>query len=169
LTSDVNASLAFRFSPWVRFSAFGSVPPLGKLTKPQRSLFRALAAVLSRRPETTHLPVETLTKARQYAAMGFFPRLSLGWNYTPARIRKVLNEGLTVSVVGGTRGDNTPGWTVRSIPESRVQRRQLQAHLPGRKIIICPKIAGSAKCGSCIACGAKGPKSADVVIYPAHQ
>lgn len=142
-------------APWIRFSAFGSVP--ASLTDEQSHAFRAIASVLD--PERTHFPVETRDKVDLYRALGFHPRLSL---------QTAVPEALDVplSVVADDPADRARGWTGRNMDRARQLRRDLQARFPRASVKVCPAVLGSAKCGQCRACSGLG--GADVTIFPGH-
>jgi hypothetical protein len=151
-------------APWIRLSAFGSVPSATQLTEKQAELFRRLGAKLAPVSERVHFPVETASKYKLYTKLGFFPRLSLGTNPSTKRLRRAMHANEQVSLVADS-GDRKPGWTKRQIDYARTLRRKLQKRFPAKAIKVCPAVAGSAKCGACTLCSHNG---ADIVIYPRH-
>jgi hypothetical protein len=165
-------------APWVRLSAFGTVPPSEVLqaSKPLTKAFRKLAELLGPLASRVHFPVETADKLATYRALGFRPRLSLQ-TQDPDEIVDAVRAGIPVSLSVGDPADKAPGWTLRNKDRARNFARKLRALLPGKRVTVCPAVLGRAKCGDCTACadpgiagskGLKGPKGAHVVIYPLH-
>jgi hypothetical protein len=140
-------------APWIRFSAFGSVPE--SLTTQQVAYFKALALRLSDSP--VHFPVESAEKALLYRSLGFRPRLSLGRQNVATFVAARVADYPTVSLVAGAKRGKS------SIPQAHVMARDLRAH--GITAIVCPAIAGGRKCGQCTACA---DQRVDAVIYPFH-
>jgi hypothetical protein len=151
-------------APWIRLSAFGSVPSATQLTEKQTELFRQLGEKLAPVSERVHFPVETASKYKLYTRLGFFPRLSLGNNPSSKRLCRAMHADEQISLVADT-GDRKLGWTKRQIDYARALRRKLQKRFPAKTVKVCPAVAGSAKCGECTLCGRDG---ADIVIYPRH-
>lgn len=150
-------------APWIRFSVFGSVPPAARLTETDRKHLIMLAGFCD--PETTHLPVETLAKVRTYQKLGFFPRLSLGPNPSTRRIRNMLKLGIPISLIVDPM-HQAPGWTDHAKTLAKLTARKLRK-IYQKKILVCPAIIGSAKCGQCKACNGL-PSSPNIIIYPKH-
>jgi hypothetical protein len=167
-----------RTAPWVRLSAFGTVPPSEVLqaSAPLTKAFRKLAKLLSPLAARVHFPVETADKFNAYRALGFHPRLSLQ-TQDPDEIADAVRAGIPVSLAVGDPSDKAPRWTLRNKERARSFARKLRALLPGKRVTVCPAILGRAKCGDCTACadpdiagskGLKGSKGSHVVIYPLH-
>jgi hypothetical protein len=153
-------------APWIRISAFGSVPPAGRLSRLQRDLMGNFLRMLEQRdPTTVHFPVETSEKQKAYRVGKYFPRLSLGLNPSLRRISGWLRKGRPISM---TYGPETlePGYTRAAISGSKTLARELRRKSPDHNIKVCPAIAGNAKCGACKLCSLSG---ADLVIYPLHK
>jgi hypothetical protein len=153
-------------APWIRISAFGSVPPVSRLSRLQRDLVGSFLRVLEQRdPATLHFPVETSEKQEAYRVGKYFPRLSLGLNPSIRRISGWLQKGRPIAM---TYGPETlePGYTRAAIPGSKTLARELRRKFPDHNIKVCPAIAGNAKCGACKLCALDG---ADLVIYPLHK
>jgi len=145
--------------PWIRFSAFGTVP---HDPNPNREDWLALAAKLSQFQGRVHFPVETTTKFERYAALGFSPRLSLQSASVPSILGHTrLGRPVAVTV----RGDKQGGESAKraNIRESRILASKLRSL--GRSAVVCPAIAGSSKCGKCRACA---DTRVSTVIYPEH-
>lgn len=150
-------------APWIRFSVFGSVPPATRLTETDRKHLTMLAGFCD--PEKTHLPVETLAKVRTYQELGFAPRLSLGPNPATRRIRNMVKLGIPISLIVDPMHQK-PGWTEQAKILAKQTARKLRKIYQG-KILVCPAIIGSAKCGECKACNGL-PGSPNIIIYPKH-
>jgi hypothetical protein len=150
---------------WIRISAFGSVPPTGRLSRLQRDLMGSFLRMLAQRdPTTVHFPVETPEKQEAYRVGEYFPRLSLGLNPSPRRISGWLQKGRPVAMAYDP-GTREPGYTRAAISGSKTLARDLRRKFPDHNIKVCPSIAGNAKCGACKLCALDG---ADLVIYPLH-
>lgn len=144
-------------APWVRFSAFGSVPE--SLTREQLQGFQDLAQGLDL--DKVHFPIENLSKAITYRALGFRPRLSLGLTDNPDHIANSLESFPMISLTyGETR---SAGKNNRNTPGAKAFAKKLNSQ--GIKAIVCPAIAANSKCGECRACAS--PK-VQAVIYPFH-
>lgn len=146
--------------PWLRVSAFGSVPP----TVPRG--LRGFLARLRDAGTPVHLPVETARKARRYrAAVGDLVavRESVA---TPRRWRTAPGP---VSTVAGSM-DTPPRERLEAARDAAADRRRRT----GRRVVVCPAVAAGtlrrgaasrAKCGACTACS----DAATDVVYPAHS
>lgn len=147
-------------APWVRLSAFGSVPP----TPPER--LRRLLERLRDAGTPVHLPVESPHKARRYRqAVGDVVAV----RESVATLRRWRTAPGPVSGVAGSMAD-TPRERVADAKVAAADR----ARRTGRRVVVCPAVAeralrgrratGSAKCGRCTACADPGVD----VVYPAH-
>ena len=152
------AAAAYRL-PWLRISAFGSVParvPAG---------LRPLLTRLVRAGTPVHLPIETAAKASRYRraldGVGIAVRESM------TSRRRWRTAAVPASIVAGTM-QQTPRERVDAAKAAAAER----ADRTGRRAIVCPAVAAKhlrtgsdrAKCGICTACA---DPSVDVV-YPAH-
>jgi hypothetical protein len=143
-------------APWVRFSAFGSIYSV--ISEAMREpLMRVALAV---RNGFYHFPVETIAKARTMRELGFDAvRVSCADNLT--KMHLALAEGLATSlVIAGPKralGKNRRAHSAPAFAKAHELRKS------GIKALVCPAIAGSAKCGACRACA---NNDVQVVIYP---
>lgn len=146
--------------PWLRISAFGSVPAV----PPQR--LRAMLERLRDAGTPVHLPVETSRKARRYRqAVGDIVAV----RESVATLRRWRTAPGPVSGVAGSMADS-PRERVASAKAAAADR----ARRTGRRVVVCPAVAeralrgrratGSAKCGRCTACA----DPAVDIVYPAH-
>ncbi len=148
--------------PWLRVSAFGSVPTIPPPNFRQFCLPFADG-------KTLHLPVESYSKTVQYR------KVLRGLNVAVRRSCPTVNHFIRasiqdnpVSVVVGNM-DQTPR---ERLDESRLVAKK-RSRLTNRKCIVCPAIAvqhmnkpsKKAKCGNCTACA----NSKIDIIYPAHR
>jgi hypothetical protein len=160
-------------APWVRLSAFGTVPPSAVLqaSAPLTKAFRKLAKLLGPHASRVHFPIETADKFNAYRALGFHPRLSLQ-HQNPDEIVDMVRAGIPVSLSVGDPADKAPRWTLRNKERARIFARKLRSSLPGKRVTVCPAILGRAKCGACTACAdpdVAGSKGSHVIIYPLHR
>lgn len=141
--------------PWLRVSAFGSVPesvPAG---------FGELMADAAAAGIPVHLPVETPEKAATYAA-AVGPGVAVRLSATPDQW--LTHDGPASTVAG--RMTDTPRERLQLAREAAKARRAAT----GRRCGVCPAVASRTlkgrpvKCGECTLCADPG---ADVV-YPAH-
>ena len=146
-------------APWIRASAFGSIPAPDKITDKQYKLLETFAAGITN--ERLHWPVETLDKARLLRSVGFNPRYSAGLDVTKAisAVIQGFNTSLVVEGPKKARGKNKRKYSEPAF----IAMRDLTSQ--GINSKVCPAIAGSAKCGACTLCS---DKSIDVIIYPMH-
>lgn len=147
-------------APWLRVSAFGSVPP-----KPPPRLRRLLER-LAGAGTPVHLPVESPAKARRYRqAVGDIVAV----RESVATLRRWRTAPGPVSSVAGSMAES-PRERVTAAKAAAADR----ARRTGRRVVVCPAVAeralrgrratGSAKCGRCTACA----DPAVDVVYPAH-
>lgn len=152
------AAAAYRL-PWLRISAFGSVPakvPAG---------LRPLLLRLVRAGTPIHLPVETAQKASRYrralASTGIAVRESM------TSRRRWRTAEVPASIVAGSM-DQSPRDRVAAAKAIAAERT---VHT-GRRAVVCPAVAAKhlrtgsarAKCGLCTACA----DPAIDIVYPAH-
>lgn len=139
--------------PWIRFSAFGSVPP-----NPEENadLWRTLASKLDPVRDRVHFPVETAEKYINYQSLGFSPRLSLQTDSVVSAVTAV-EDGLRVSMV--PRGETKKA----AISAAEVKAADIRS--AGKTAVVCPAITKGSKCGACKACASF---DVDVVLYPEH-
>ena len=146
-------------TPWIRLSAFGTVP---HDPAPNQEDWTQLAAKLSRFAGRVHFPVETTLKFQRYAALGFSPRLSLQSASVPSILGHTrLGRPVAVTVRGDKQGKESA--KLANTRESKILARKLRKL--GRSAVVCPAIAGSSKCGKCRACA---DTRVSAVIYPEH-
>jgi len=145
--------------PWIRLSAFGTVP---HDPTPNQEDWIQLAEKLARFAGKVHFPVETMLKFQRYAALGFSPRLSLQSASVPSILGHTrLGRPVAVTVRGDKQGKESA--KVANVRESRILARKLRKL--GRSAVVCPAIAGESKCGRCRACA---DTRVSAVIYPEH-
>ena len=145
--------------PWIRLSAFGTVPH-----DPSKNAedWIQLAAKLAQFSGRVHFPVETVTKLTRYQALGFHPRLSLQSASVPSILGHTrLGRPVAVTVRGDKQGKESA--KSANVRESQTLARKLRGL--GRSAVVCPAIAGSSKCGKCRACA---DTRVSTVIYPEH-
>lgn len=144
-------------APWIRFSAFGSIP-----TVVSRDWFQNMKRVAAHLPmDRVHFPVETLFKAATVKALGFMPRVSA--TTSEAKLRDILTNAHVASLVVDC-GKRVRGRNKRKTAQPAFDTaRELNAE--GIKTKVCPAITGSAKCGQCRLCADPTVK---VIIYPLH-
>jgi hypothetical protein len=158
LTSP-KALAKFNAAPWIRASAFGSIPAPEQITDDQYSLLKDLATGITNK--AIHWPVETLDKARLLRSVGFNPRYSAGLDVSKA-ISAVIQGFNTSVVIQGPKRATGKNKRKHSEP-AFIAMKDLSSQ--GITSKVCPAIAGSAKCGACKLCA--DPKI-DVIIYPMH-
>lgn len=147
-------------SPWIRFSAFGSIPAISKIKKADREKFKALAASIENH-QKIHFPVETLAKYNFLKSAGFNPRLSLS-EKTSGLKNHIAKDRLISIVVAGKKmatGKNKRANSQKAFDTMRELNKQ------GIKTKVCPAIPANAECGSCTLCANPEIK---VIIYPKH-
>ena len=146
-------------APWIRASAFGSIPAPEQITDEQYSLLQTFAAGIDN--PNLHWPVETLDKARLLRSVGFNPRYSAGLdvNKCVSAVIQGFNTSLVVEGPKKARGKNKRKHSEPAFIAMRDLTNQ------GITAKVCPAIAGSAKCGACTLCS---DKDTDVIIYPMH-
>jgi len=143
-------------APWIRFSAFGSIPAPNQWSDADRENLRIIADALDHR--RVHFPVETTEKAEALKALGFHPRVSDGQaNDTNGQVSRVVMGHVVVT--GAMPKDRAREVSAPAFEEAK------RIRATGKSAVVCPAIVGNNKCGQCKACGANG---ADVVIYPRH-
>jgi len=146
-------------APWVRFSAFGSIPDPAKLSEQARDNLQHIADKLTN--PNVHFPVETVEKASFLQSIGFFPRLSIATDIDRAESLLIRGFKLSAAVVGHKRA---VGKNKRAHSEPAFQKaKELRAK--GINAKVCPAIPGSAKCGDCKLCARR---DVDLIIYPVH-
>ena len=146
-------------TPWIRVSAFGTVPH-----DPAQNAedWLALASKLAKFNGKVHFPVETTLKFARYQALGFAPRLSLQSVSIPSILGHTrLGRPVAVTVRGEKMGRESA--KTANVRESQILARNLRRL--GRSAVVCPAIAGNAKCGKCRACA---DTRVSTVIYPEH-
>jgi hypothetical protein len=154
-------------APWVRFSAFGSLPH--SLSDAGRTFFGRIVrtAVQVAGAGRVHVPVESVRKYRLYSAIagaaGVVVRLSA---HTYERAMAHTRKGIAISIVERkVAGEKTAARLDRA-KETAARFRKA-----GRTAMVCPAIAADirgtepVKCGKCKACGSD---RVDVVVYPEH-
>jgi len=145
--------------PWIRLSAFGTVP---HDPNPNREDWILLASKLAKFSGRVHFPVETVLKFQRYASLGFAPRLSLQSASIPSILGHTrLGRPVAVTVRGEKMGRESA--KTANVRESQILARNLRRL--GRSAVVCPAIAGNAKCGKCRACA---DTRVSTVIYPEH-
>lgn len=146
-------------APWIRASAFGSIPAPEQITDEQYSLLQNFAAGIDN--PNLHWPVETLDKARLLRSVGFNPRYSAGLdvNKCVSAVIQGFNTSLVVEGPKKARGKNKR----KHSEPAFIAMRDLTSQ--GITSKVCPAIAGSASCGACTMCA---DKDIDVIIYPMH-
>jgi hypothetical protein len=148
--------------PWIRFSAFGSVPNR-PLTAPEVQAFVDLVRAF---PPCTpvHFPVETREKAERFRALSFafdLPLVVRESCQSDARAKECLEKGLPSS---------------RIVYEGSTKRERLANAIAYAKqtpgATVCPAIASTilkrdhkVKCGECKLC-AIGSRT--LILYPQH-
>jgi hypothetical protein len=144
-------------APWIRFSAFGSIPMVASW-----DWFQSMKKVASALPlDRVHFPVETLVKAATVKAMGFIPRVSAATS--EAKLLDILKNDHVASLVVNC-GKRVRGKNKRVTAQPAFDKaKELTAK--GIRTKVCPAITGSAKCGQCKLCA---DSSVKVVIYPLH-
>ena len=146
-------------TPWIRLSAFGTVP---HDPNKNREDWLTLASKLARFNGRVHFPVETALKFQRYQALGFSPRLSLQSASVPSILGHTrLGRPVAVTVCGEKTGRESA--KTANVRESQNLARKLRGL--GRSTVVCPAIAGDSKCGKCRACASD---AVSVVIYPEH-
>lgn len=156
-----------RIIPWLRISAFGSVPnsPTAEFIAALRDLLQLARA----HDIPVHLPVEGKRKADLYrAAVGDLCAVRM--SAVSARSAAAA-AGQPLSITAGQAGQ-----PLRSrIIDAKRTARQLQSR-SGRRAVVCPAVAAAfnrklgaaaapkAKCGSCTACA----DPAVDIVYPLH-
>lgn len=158
LTSP-KALAKFNSAPWIRASAFGSIPAPEQVTDEQYSLLQTFAAGIDN--PNLHWPVETLDKARLLRSVGFNPRYSAGLDMSKA-VSAVIQGFNTSLVVEGPKKARGKNKRKHSEPAFIAMRDLTSQGITSK---VCPAIAGSAKCGACTLCA---DKDIDVIIYPMH-
>lgn len=146
-------------APWIRASAFGSIPAPEQLSDHEIEAFKELAIGINN--HNMHFPVETLAKAKFLRHVGFNPRYSAGLDKDKA-ISAVIQGFNTSLVVEGPKKARGKNKRKHSEP-AFITMKDLTNQ--GIKTKVCPAIAGSAHCGACTLCA---DKSVDVIIYPMH-
>lgn len=151
-------SFMLTHAPWVRFSVGGSTPP-----NPSDRWLSAMKKVADNLDHSkVHFPVETISKADTLKGIGFFPRVSLGFEHD--KIESTMKAGFPVTVVTGT---------TRLIWKNR-DRLAKEAHAKARELAskyqttakVCPAVIGKAKCGQCKLCARQ---DVGIVVYPLHK
>lgn len=146
-------------APWIRCSAFGSIPAPEKLTETDVNLLQELGKGITN--PNLHWPVETLDKARLLRSVGFNARYSAGLD--KAKCISAVMQGFNTSlVVEGSKLARGKNKRVHS-EQAFITMRDLTSQ--GIKAKVCPAISGSAKCGDCTLCADKDVR---VIIYPKH-
>jgi hypothetical protein len=151
--------------PWIRFSAFGSVPMPNDLTKEDVEAFGELMEVIHETGARVHFPVESFAKYQEYSALA-------GWRVNvrlSLQSREMLTNNLTkdmhVSMTVGRKGQ-TRDERLAACNEARKERQEFT----GRACVVCPSVVasmvkgGKVKCGECPACALNVD-----IIYPLHN
>ena len=142
---------------WVRFCAFGAMPPasVARKAKGFAAAFRSLILMLVKHNCDVHLPTDSPSKTKYY--------------------RDLVGDLITVRQSVYTRrtaihGSGQRAYAAGSMAESvatRVEKAQAIARAArdaGSTAVVCPAKHGT-KCGDCCACAC--PR-VDLVIYVAH-
>lgn len=158
LTSP-KAIAKFNAAPWIRASAFGSIPSPDKLTDQNLDSLRTIADNVDH--SKLHFPVETMDKAQVLRMVGFNPRVSAGTDKQKA-LSYVIQGFNTSLVVEGPKRAMGKNKRLYSEPAFELSK---ELNSQGITSKVCPAIAGSAKCGACKLCA---DKDIDLILYPMH-
>ena len=141
---------------WFRFSVFSSMPK--KVIAKSKGFKEAILRLVSMLdPRTTHIPVETNSKAEFYREL--FPK------------EFVIRESLQ-SIDALETYEKQASIVVGSWEQSPSERAELAYAIAshqrtlGKRAVPCPAIVSNSKCGQCKACASH---SVDLVIYPLHK
>lgn len=161
LCAKARRELAKRHNaPWLRVSAFGSVPMPGAASDTFLMALQDMLAHAKMRRIPVHFPVESRSKAAYYRRM-VGPLATIRESAT-SHERFLSAEG-PISAVAGR-----PGTTRAERLRAAKALAKRRAARSGRKCVVCPAVASphnhKAKCGRCTVCARP-----DVdVVYPLH-
>lgn len=146
-------------APWVRFSAFGSIPKPESLSAADIELLSELASKLVN--QNMHFPVETIDKGRLLKSIGFNPRISCASDIAKAESLAIqgLNSSLVIAGAKRATGKNKRLYSSEAFAVAK------ELNSKGVSAKVCPAIAGSAKCGDCKMCA---DSKISTIIYPLH-
>ena len=158
LTTD-KALNYLKSAPWVRGSAFGSIPDPENISLDDKQKFKVIAENVDH--SKMHFPVETEAKARFLLDTGFNPRLSAADDLTKAETLIIKGFQVSAVVAGEKRavGKNKRIHSKKAFDVAAAMRAK------GISTKVCPAISGSAHCGDCTLCARK---DVDLIIYPMH-
>jgi len=149
-------------APWIRFSAFGTLPTTSQCSDSALRNLETLAGYLDH--AKIHMPVETIGKLRLYRSLGYFPRLSVQGDSDAAVSAAAANIPVSMSYQTTLPGKKpTKKQNAKAALASAATFNRL-SDIPA-KAKVCPAIAGSAKCGSCRLCAGI---NRNIIIYPQH-
>lgn len=155
---------------WARLNVDGSLPDKSKFSRARWERFAAslrdLVEKAQGRGARWHIPVETVAKARAYRAA----LRGLG-----VTVRRSSQVG---SVAQLLKSKDARSWIAgdvnyRGVVTKRIKAKNTrlafeaadQIRSAGQSCVVCPAIAGSSKCGRCLACA---DHAVDVVLFPFH-
>ena len=146
-------------APWIRASAFGSIPKPDDISADDTAKLKILAARIDH--TKTHFPVETAEKFDYLRGVGFAPRLSLATNLDNVESLVIKGYKLSATIEGPKRaiGKNKRLYSKPAFDTAA------QYNARGIKTKVCPAIAGKASCGDCTLCARS---DIDLIIYPMH-
>lgn len=160
LTSD-KALTELNTAPWIRASAFGSIPMPGKITDKDKTLLAKLASGITNHSKL-HFPVETKAKADLLRAAGFHGvRVSAANNTRKAKT--LIDSGYPVSIT--IAGEKRAVGKNKRLNSQKAFDYASKLRAKGITAKVCPAIPGSAKCGNCKLCA---NPDIQAIIYPLH-